>query len=147
MSVSLRPGIDHIGVNIVFFCHDGKGRYVFNRRGKNTRDEQGMWDCGAGKLEWGETVEACLRKEVKEEYCADVLAFEFLGYGDIHREHHGQKTHWIGLRFRVLVDPVQVKNGEPHKFDAIAWHTPADLPRPLHSQVAHEFHEYRERLV
>jgi len=33
--------------------------------------------------------------EIKEEYCTDVLGFDFLGYRDVHREHNGKKTHWI----------------------------------------------------
>jgi 8-oxo-dGTP diphosphatase len=60
-------------------------------------------------------------EKCKEEYCADVLEYEFLGYRDVHREHEGNRIHWLALDFKVLVDPAQVKNGEPHKFDAVEW--------------------------
>ena len=94
---------------------------MFNKRSKNCRDEIGTWDQGGGGLEFGETVENTLRKEIMEEYCTDVLDFEFLGYRDVHRENDGVKTHWIALDFKVLVDKSKVKIGEPHKFDEIGW--------------------------
>ena len=69
-----------------------------------------------------------------EEYCTDVIEYEFLGFRDVHREHNGKKTHWISLDFKVLVDRNKVGNGEPHKFEAVEWFTLNNLPTPLHSQ-------------
>lgn len=64
-----------------------------------------------------------LRKEIKEEYMADVLGYEFLGFRDVHREKEGVRTHWIALDFKVLVDREEVRIGEPEKFDEIGWFT------------------------
>ena len=141
----MKKGEDFIGVSIVYFCHDGKGNFLFNKRGKNCRDENGNWDCGGGGLEFGDTVEDTLRKEIKEEYCADVLKYEFLGYRDVHRERTGIKNHWIALDFKVLVDPDKVKNGEPHKFDEIGWFKIDSLPSPLHSQVPNALNLYKNK--
>jgi hypothetical protein len=44
---------------------------------------------------------------------------EFLGFRDVHRENNGEKTHWIALDFKVLVDPKNAAVGEPHKFDKV----------------------------
>ena len=66
----MKKGEDFTGVTIVYFCHDGKGNFLFNKRSKNCRDEIGNWDCGGGALEFGETVEETLKKEVKEEIFA-----------------------------------------------------------------------------
>jgi ADP-ribose pyrophosphatase YjhB (NUDIX family) len=129
----MKKGEDFTGVSIVYFCHDGHGNFLFNKRGKNCRDENGNWDCGGGGLEFGDTVEETLRREVKEEYCTEVLDFEFLGYEDVHRERTGIKNHWVALDFKVLVDREKVKNGEPHKFDEIGWFRLDNLPNPLHS--------------
>src|SRR3989344_6592863 len=131
----MKKGEDYVGVAIVYFCHDGQGDIVFSKRGKNCRDEHDRWDIGAGGLELGDTVEDTLRKEIKEEYCTEVLQYEFLGYRDVHSEHLGKETHWVALDFKVLVDKEKVKNGEPHKFDAVEWFTIYNLPSPLHSQV------------
>lgn len=139
-------GVDYPGVSIVFFCHDGAGRFVMGLRGKNSRDEQGTWDPGGGALDFGVSVEETLKKEIKEEYGTDVVSYEFLGYRDVHREHDGKKTHWIGLDFKVLVDPTKVSNGEPHKLDEVAWFTTDTLPLNLHSQLPGFLKRYQNRL-
>ncbi len=143
----LKKGVDHTGVAIVYFCHDGKGNFVMAKRSTNARDEHGMWDIGAGGLEFGETVDETIRKEIMEEYCTDVLDYEFLGYRDVHRDHDGKKTHWIGLDFKVRVDPTKVKNGEPHKFDEVKWFILDKLPENLHSQLPNFFRLYGKKLI
>jgi len=142
----MKKGQDYTGVTVVYLCHDGEGSFLMNKRSKNCRDEHGTWDIGGGGLEFGDTVEDTLKKELKEEYCADVLGCEFLGYRDVHREHEGQKTHWIALDFKVLVDREKVKNGEPHKFDEIGWFRTDRLPAPLHSQVLNFLKLYRAKI-
>ena len=143
----MQKGIDYVGIAIVFFCHDGKGDYVFSKRGKNCRDEHGTWDVGAGGLEVIDSIDETLRKEIKEEYCTDVLEYEFLGYRDVFREYNGIKNHWIGLDFRVKVDPSKVQNGEPHKFDEVEWFRLDNPPTPLHSQIAYELSIYKLKLL
>ena len=142
----MKKGEDHIGVSIVFFCHDGKGNYLLNKRSKNCRDEQGRWDCGGGGLEFGDTVIGTLKKEIKEEYCTDVLDYEFLGYRDAHRIHNEIKTHWIALDFKVLVDRKKVRNGESHKFEKLDWFKFGKFPKPLHSEYNKCMKQYKNRL-
>ncbi|MDO8470655.1 MAG: NUDIX domain-containing protein [bacterium] len=143
----MQKGVDHVGVTVVYFCHDGKGNFVMNKRGANCRDEQGRWDQGGGGLEFGDTIDETLRREINEEYCTDVLEYEFLGFRDIHRElENGTKTHWIALDFKVLVNRDKVQNGEPEKFDAVEWFTLSDLPSPLHSQTPYFLEKYKDRL-
>ena len=142
----MKKGEDYTGITIVYFCHDGKGNVLLNKRSENCRDEQGKWDQGGGGLEFGYAVDDTLRKEIKEEYCADVLEYEFLGYRDVHRENNGKKTHWIALDFKVKVDRDKVKNGEPNKFAEIGWFTLDTLPSPLHSQTPTFIKLYEDKL-
>jgi 8-oxo-dGTP diphosphatase len=139
-------GIDYIGVSASFFCHDGQGNFVMAKRSQNARDERGNWDCGGGGVEFGHTVEETLHKEIKEEYGADILSYEFLGYREAKRMHEGTPTHWVSLDFKVLVDPSQVKNNEPRKFDDLAWFTLSNLPTPLHSQFPAFLEKYKGKL-
>jgi ADP-ribose pyrophosphatase YjhB (NUDIX family) len=138
----MRKGVDHIGISLVYFCHDGAGHFLMNLRSRQARDEWGRWDIGGGALEFGHTVEETLRKEIREEYCTHVLASEFLGFREVHREHSGEQTHWITLDFKVLVDRSKVQNGEPHKFDEIAWFTLDAMPSPVHSQLPEFLEKY-----
>ena len=142
----MQKGVDYTGVAVVYLCHDGKGNILFNKRNKNCRDGHNTWDIGAGGIEFGDTVESTLRKEIKEEYCTDILDYEFLGYRDVHREHDGKKTHWITLDFKVLVDREKVKNGEPHKFDAVEWFTLMNLPTPLISPLPNFLEKYKDKI-
>jgi len=142
----MRKGIDFIGNTVVFACHDGEGKYLLSKRGPNCRDEHGTWDPGGGGVELHDTVIDTLKKEIAEEYCTDVLDYEFLGYRDVHREHEGEKTHWIALDFKVRVDREKVRNGEPHKLEEIGWFALDALPSPLHSQFPHFLEKYRDRL-
>ena len=138
----MKKGEDFIGTCVIFFCHDGKGNYLLNKRSAACRDEQGMWDPGGGAIEFGDAVDGTIHKEVKEEYCADVIEYEFLGFRDVHRMNAGKKTHWIALDFKVLIDPNQAENGEPHKSDGIGWFKLDALPSPLHSQFPYFLKKY-----
>jgi len=129
----MKKGIDHIGITVSFICHDGKGNYLMEKRSINCRDEHGTWDFGGGSLEIGEKVEDCLKKELKEELGVEPIDYEFLGFLDLFRNLSGVDTHWIYLQFSVLVDPKEVINGEPHKFEELKWFKLDNLPKPLHS--------------
>jgi ADP-ribose pyrophosphatase YjhB (NUDIX family) len=142
----MKKGEGYTGITIVYFCHDGKGNFLLNKRSGACRDEHGTWDPGGGGLEFNDTPENTLRKEIKEEYCTDVESYEFLGFRDVHRMNGGRKTHWIALDFKVLVDAAKVKNGEPHKFDEVKWFTLKNLPHPLHSQFPYFLEKYKGRL-
>jgi 8-oxo-dGTP diphosphatase len=143
----LKKGIDHIGVTIVYFCHDGKGKFVMAKRSANARDEHGNWDIGARGLEFGETVEQTLKQEIMQEYSTNVIDYSFLGYRDVHRVNNGQPSHWIALDFKVEIEPHLVKIGEQHKFDEIGWFTLDNLPERLHSQLPNFFKLYTEKLI
>lgn len=142
----MKKGEDYIGVTVSFLCHDGHGNVLLSKRGQNARDEHGRWDCGGGGVEFGDTVESTLKKEIGEEYCTDVLAFEFLGFRDVFREQNGKKTHWISFDYSVLVDRSKAQNGEPHKLEEIAWFPKKKLPEPMHSQWPKFVAQYGERL-
>jgi ADP-ribose pyrophosphatase YjhB (NUDIX family) len=143
----MTKGIDFIGVAVVFACHDGNGNFLFSKRSKECRDEHGTWDPGGGGVEFGDTIEDTLRKEIKEEYCADVLDAEYLGFREVYREQDGVKSHWIAFDYKVLVDPSQVQNGEPHKMDELAWYRLDALPTPMHSQWDIFFDLHKEKLL
>jgi 8-oxo-dGTP diphosphatase len=142
----MKKGEDYTGVTVVYLCHDGKGNFLLNKRSNQTRDEHGAWDAGGGGLEFGDTVEDTLRKEIREEYCTDVASYEFMGYRDVHRTHDGRPTHWIALDFKVFVDRDKVKNGEPHKFEEIGWFTLDRFPEPLHSQFPFFLVKYAKQI-
>jgi len=143
----MKHGEDFVGVAVVFACHDGNGNFLLNKRSDNCRDERGTWDPGGGKVEFGDTLEQTLRKEIMEEYCTTVLDFEFMGFRDVLREREGKKTHWLSMDFKVLVDREKVKIGEPHKCLELGWFDLEHLPTPLHSQYPLFLNKYKNILL
>lgn len=140
-------GIDYTGITVSFYCHDGQGNYILHKRNENCRDEHGCWDCGGGGLKFGESLEAALHREVKEEFGAEIINYESLGVDEVFREHDGQPTHWISFRYRVELDRGKVINGEPEKHDEIGWYRLDNLPTPLHSQMSSVLEKYKDKLV
>lgn len=143
----LKKGIDYTGISIVFLCHDGKGNFLLQKRSKNCRDEHHCWDGGAGGLDFADTIEETLIKEIKEEYCSSIISYEFLGIREVFREHNKNKTHWIAFDHLVHIDRSKVKNGEPHKFEEIGWFRLDEFPKKMHSVFPTFYNKYKERIL
>lgn len=137
----LKKGIDFTGITCVFYCTDGKGNILLQKRSANCRDEQGKWDPGGGSMEFYEdSFESVAIREINEEYCVEVKKIEFCGVRNILRENNGIKTHWIAIVFAILIkDPENAAIGEPEKADAVEWFPIDKLPDTLHSQFATTF--------
>jgi 8-oxo-dGTP diphosphatase len=121
-------------VSCVFVCHDGAGRILLARRSAGARDEPGTWDCGAGAIEFGETFEQAVTREVTEEYGTPPQDITLRGVRNVLRPD--PPSHWIAVVFSVRLDPAAARIAEPHKFDDLAWFSRSALPSPLHSQLA-----------
>lgn len=134
-AVDLRRGVDHIGVSAAAIIHDGHGKILLMQRGPEARDENGRWDICGGAIEFGESIDEALQREIEEELCTKPLEIDFLTAYDAHREHNGDKTHWICLLHAAKVDPTTVRIGEPHKISQVGWFSLADIPEPPHSML------------
>ncbi len=135
----LKRGIDHIGVSAVSIIHDGEGNVLLMQRGPKARDEHGRWDVCGGAIEFGESIDEAIKREVKEELSVDPIEIDFLSVYDAHRVHNGNNTHWIAIVHAVKVNRAKVKIGEPHKIAQIGWFNSKTLPEPLHSQFHKSF--------
>lgn len=143
----MKNGVDTIGIAVSCFCHDGKGNYLLEKRGPGARDEQGAWNPGGGTLDMGEKIEDAVRREMKEEFCVDVINMELMGYRDVMREINGVKSHWVLFDFKVLVDPAQVAIGDPATIDEVRWVTLDSIPTPMHSFFPAYLEKYKDKLV
>ena len=133
-TLDLKHGVEYIGVNCVFYCHDGRGKVLMAKRSAKARDEQGTWDSGAGSMEFGETFEDTVRREVMEEYGVEPLEITYVDTMNVLRTHDGKPTHWVKNIHWVLVDPAKVHIADTEKLDEIGWFDLDNPPRPLHSQ-------------
>lgn len=143
----MQKGIDYPAVAVVPIIHDGAGKYLVELRSQNCRDEKRTWNvAGGGGLEQGETLEAGLMREIKEEVGAMVLKAESLGFREVFRDQNGQTSHWIQFDFKVLVEPAEVENMEPDKIDELRWVTIDKIPEPMHSQFPAFLAKYKDVL-
>lgn len=143
-SFDLQKGVDFIGVTCVFYCHDGKGNLLMNKRSRNCRDEHGRWDPGSGSMEFGETLHQTVKREIREEYCVTPKNIKLWAVNNALRFNGKIRTHWVAFLFTVEVDPKKCKIGEPDKMDDIGWFPIARLPRPLHSMTLKHLKMIRE---
>jgi len=140
-------GVNHIGVSVIPFLHDGNGRYLVGLRTEKCRDEHHTWEpLGGGGLMFGELLEQAVVREVQEETGATPFAIEFLGTREVLREHEGSKTHWLAFDYRAQVDLVLVRITEPEKCAEIRWCTITEIPRPQHSQFPYFLEKYKAQL-
>lgn len=135
----MEPGIDYTGISTCAICHDGQGRIFLNRRSRNCRDEWGKWDNCGGCVQFGESPEECLKRELAEEYGCKPIKWQFGGLVSAKRQLDSRLTHWLVLVYLVQIDPQVAKNNEPSKFDEVAWFTLAELPATCHSYFQQDF--------
>ncbi len=143
----MKKGIDYVGIAVVPFAHDGNGKYLLGLRTEKCRDEHNRWEpTGGGGLEFGETIEEGIAREVQEEINAVPFNLEYLGFRQVFREHEGKKTHWLVFDYKVQVDPQDVKIMEPTMCAELRWCAWTDIPEPMHSQFPIFLKKYKDIL-
>lgn len=144
MLKKLIPGVDCIGVSVSFYCHNDEGIFVVHKRSDSCRDEQGAWDFGGGKLEFGEDPEIGVLREVLEEYGVVGEIVEQLPAHSIIRKQKGTKTHWVVIPFFIKVDITKVKNNDPEKISEIEFFDLDNLPHPFHQGATFTLNKYKQ---
>lgn len=141
-----QAGLDYIGVAVVFFCFDRRGRILMQLRSDKCRDEQRRWDCGGGAIEPFELPQAAVRRELAEEYGITFLrdhpaaphsrrAVQYVTMSNVVRPPSEDQpgSHWICLLYRVDLPYGSGYNAEPEKILEVGWFDPRELPEPRHT--------------
>jgi ADP-ribose pyrophosphatase YjhB (NUDIX family) len=122
----MKPGKDKIGIFVTAVCHDGQGNFLMGKRGGEARDHHGSWEFGGGTVEFGETTESALIREMTEEF--EVAPFHIK---HVHvRDFVSESSHWLGVFFVAQIDRAQVRIVQP-VYDEIGWFTLETLPSPM----------------
>jgi len=78
------------------------------------RKDKGYYFFPGGHIEFGETAEQALIRELNEELSILIKKVSFIGVGENIFNQDGQKHHEINLVFEVLADKVKDKSKEDH---------------------------------
>ena len=125
----LKPGRDFIGVGVFALILNEKGEVILTkarRSEKKGEDYEGIWSMPGGTLEFGETCEEGLRREIREELGIDIDDIRLLDYNDYIRDG----KHWLALNFsaRALGE---ARNMEPEKNEEVRYFAPDNIPENI----------------
>ena len=113
-----------VGVSIIIRKDD---KVLIGKR-KNAGGS-GTWGFPGGHLEFRESFEDCVRREVMEEAGIKIKNIKFQALtNDIHPK---EKTHYVTLFFTSDYDSGKVANMEPEKCEGWEWVFWNKIPRPL----------------
>lgn len=115
----MKKGVDYIGVGVGAAIFDEDGKLLITKRGEKARNERGKWEIPGGSVEFGETFEQAVKREVMEELGIEVEILDLLGICDhiIPDEHQ----HWVAPTFLCRISKGEPKILEPEKCAEIGW--------------------------
>jgi len=140
----MKRGKDFIGVGVGAFIVSEDGRSVLLVCRKRP-PESGFWSIPGGAVEFGETFEVALKREVLEETGLRVEIGDLLSLTDhIVPE---DSTHWVTPQFLAAIVGGKLQNLEPDKHEALEWHLLDHLPKDLTMPTLNALRRYKERHV
>jgi mutator protein MutT len=122
----MKKGLDYIGVGVGAVILDQIGAVFLAKRGKEARNERHKWEFPGGSVEFGETLEQALVREVKEEYDIVIKVVRLLDVVD--HIIPSEKQHWVSPTFLCRITNGSPRIREPHKCEQIGWFGLNEIP-------------------
>lgn len=136
----MKPGKDYIGVGCGAFILNKEGKVLLQQRNKDP--EKGYWSIPGGKLEWMETFEEAVKREIKEECDIDIKIEKLLGICDHIVKNENQ--HWVSPSFLCKITNGEPKIMEPTKHTDMKWFSLNELPEKLTITTQNAVRHYKE---
>lgn len=124
----MKAGRDFIGLSVFGLVLNGEEEVLLGLNKyteKKGKDYDGVWSMPGGTVEFGETAEETLVREVKEETNIDIEEIELFSYNDYIKPDEGK--HWLALNFTAQAKNTKIINHEPDKFEKIEFVNPKKL--------------------
>ena len=115
----MKKGIDYIGVGVGACIMDDQGKLFLAKRGKKAKNEVGKWEIPGGSVEFGETLEEALQREIMEEHGIKIQFIDLLHVADHIIPDENQ--HWVSPTLICKIIEGEPKILEPEKCDDIGW--------------------------
>lgn len=152
----MKAGKHYIGLGVGAVIFDKQGRIFLMKRSSHTkvhRTTGGMWSVPGGEVDFAETCEQAVKREIKEELGIDIKVIKLIGYTDQILKQ--AQVHWHSMHFLCQIISGKPKILEPKKCDQIRWFNPHKLPpncgiahviRPLYLLGKISQAEYNKRI-
>jgi 8-oxo-dGTP diphosphatase len=141
---TMRKGIDYIGVGVGAAIFDGEGRLFITKRGPKAKNERGKWEVPGGGVDFGETFEQAIKREMKEENDIEIEVIELLGIYDHIIPDEGQ--HWVSPTYICRIVAGEPKILEPDKCAEIGWFTIEEAEQlPLSIITRHDIEVLKQK--
>lgn len=127
-SLSMKIGIDYIGVSSGAVIINTKRQYFLAKRGTSARDDVGKWEFPGGAIDFYETRQEAAKRNIKEKYDFEIKIIRELGVYDVIDRKN--KDHWISTTF--VCEPVDERVAvivDPHKCAEIGWFSFSELQK------------------
>jgi mutator protein MutT len=141
----MQRGIDYIGIGVGAIILNQNGQMFLAQRGPLAKNERGCWEFPGGSVEFGETLSAALKREMKEEFGIDIEIGDLLDIADHILPDEGQ--HWVSPTFLCSIHSGEPQIQEAGKCSAIGWFNIDEMPQPLSKISSHNLTSYRHWLV
>jgi mutator protein MutT len=126
----MKRGVDYVGIGVGVMIFDDARKLFLSKRSQNASNEKGHWETPGGSIDFGETLEGAVRREIVEEYGAEIDIME--QWPAVDHIIPNDKQHWVAITFLAKFKPGQEpKIMEPDKCDEIGWFALDNLPSPL----------------
>lgn len=122
----MKKGIDYIGVGVGAVILDQNDGVFLALRGREARNERHKWEFPGGSVEFGETLEQALVREIQEEYDMTVTIERLLDVVD--HIIPAEKQHWVSPTFLCRFTGGSPRIKEPHKCEKIGWFGLNEIP-------------------
>ena len=122
----MKKGIDYIGVGTGAIIFNKDGSLFLAKRGKEARNEKHKWEFPGGSVEFGETLENALVREVREEFGFVIEVIQLLDV--VNHILPREKQHWVSLTYICRYRSGKPRILEPLKCEEIGWFNLNDIP-------------------
>ncbi|MEF8719282.1 MAG: NUDIX domain-containing protein [Candidatus Accumulibacter necessarius] len=122
----MKKGVDYIGVGVgAVIVNDERILLLLRKKAP----EQGCWSIPGGGVEYGETIESAILREIDEELGIKGEIISLLRVTN----HIGENNafHWVSPAFLVHVKSGTPQNIEPDSHKGMGWFPINDLPENL----------------
>jgi mutator protein MutT len=115
----MKKAVDYIGVGVGAIIYDRDKKVFLAKRGRGAGNESGKWEFPGGSVEFGETLEHALAREVMEEYGFEIEILSLLEV--VNHIIPDEKQHWVSPSFICRITRGTPIIREPLKCDEIGW--------------------------